>query len=107
MSEATNKVTALRAELAKAEKAEKAEKAAARAAEKAARQAKLDDETAAFREDEYSASAGPHASYVGLITSYNGSIEFTLNEYTSFSGSAVLTREEALALAEAIIQQVK
>lgn len=107
MSEATNKVTALRAELAKAEKAEKAEKAAARAAEKAARQAKLNEETDAYREDEYSAYAGPHASYVGLITSYNGSIEFTLNEYTTFSGSAVLTRDEALALAEAIIQQVK
>lgn len=107
MSEATNKVAALRAELARAEAAEKAEKAAARAAERAARQAKLEADTDTYRENEYSAHAGPHASYVGLITSHNGSVELTLNEYTSFSGSAVLTRDEALALAEAIIQQVK
>jgi multidrug resistance efflux pump len=107
MSEATNTVAELRAQLAKAEGAVKAEKAAERAKKDAERRAKQEADTDAFREENYELVAGPHGSYVGATSDYSGRIELSLNEYTSFSGSAVLAREEALALAEGIQKLLK
>jgi hypothetical protein len=106
MSAATDRVTELRAELARAEEAERVERLEKRRAEQAARRVKLEADTEAYRNDEYSAYAGPHDSYVG-ISGFHGGIELNLCEFTSFKDSVTLTREEALSLAESIQKFLK
>jgi outer membrane murein-binding lipoprotein Lpp len=107
MSEATNIVAELRAQLAKAEEAVKAERAAKRAAEKTAREAKLAADTKAYREENYELTAGSNDSYVGASTDYRGAVEISIAEWTSQQVSATLSREEALALAEGIQKLLK
>lgn len=98
MGAATNRVVELRAELAKAEKEAAVEAAAQREAERVARRTKHEADTDEYRQHEYEGFAGPHDSYVGLSSFGDGGIELSLNEFMSFSGSAVLTRDEALGL---------
>lgn len=101
MSAATDRVTELRAELAKAEQEAKVEAHAQREAERLARRAKLEADTDEYRQHEYADFAGPHDSYVG-ISSYSDGVELNLCEFTSFNTSVVLNREDALALATSI-----
>jgi hypothetical protein len=101
MSEATNRVTELRAELARAEEAERLERLEAKRAELRAARSKMETDTDEYRQSEYVDFAGPHDSYIG-ISEWSDGVELNVCEFTSFNTSVTLNREDALALAASI-----
>jgi hypothetical protein len=107
MSEATDKVKALRAELARAEATEKAERTAKREAEKAARRAKAEADTDAYREENYEFTAGDYGDYIGVTSGFDGGVELTVTEWTTPQSSVGLNREQVLALIAGLQEIVK
>lgn len=107
MSEANDKVKALRAKLAEAEATEKAERVAKREAERAARRAKDEADADSYREENYEVTSGPHNGYATASTGFNNGIEIGIAEWSTHQTSVTLTREEAQAFIQGIQKLLK
>lgn len=51
-------------------------------------------EVAAFREENYTATAGDNGEYVGVVQNWDGGIELHITEHTSVQSSVTLNRAQ-------------
>lgn len=87
MSEATNRVVELRAQLAQAELIAQKE-LIAKGAKK----------TKAYRKNHYSVTTGPNENYIGISPSHGDCIELEITEFTFPEASITLDQDELVAL---------
>jgi hypothetical protein len=106
MGVAQDRAKALRAELAVAEADAKAEARAQRKAEREARQAEAHRLAQEYREEKFTATVGEDSEYIALTDTYGG-VEVAIVEWQSQQSSVTLSRDEVLALIEALQQTVK